>query len=85
LYSSCLPFLFTQMSVVTVFTSNKFLGLVSTGQSEPESNTTVGRKGEALSTVIPTIHRISFHGLSIYNNPMFWCESFLKIQPLFRT
>jgi hypothetical protein len=67
------------MSMVTIFTSNKFLGLVNIGESEPESNTTAGKKGEALSIVIPTIYRISFHGLCIHNNPMLWCESFLKI------
>jgi hypothetical protein len=46
------------------FSSNKCSGLVGIDQRELEGNTTIGGKEEA-SSVIPTMHRTSLHGLYI--------------------
>lgn len=47
------------------FININYLEMVSIGQYETERNATTGRKGGALSTVIPVIHGTSFCGISI--------------------
>jgi hypothetical protein len=47
------------MLVVIIFTSDKFCGLVTTGQRGLEGKITVGRKVEALGTAVSTIHGTS--------------------------
>jgi hypothetical protein len=64
-----------------IYASNKYFGLVDVSQSRLEGSTRLGRKLEASSVVIPTIHGIPGCGLSIVST---WSVPFaLSVDELF--
>lgn len=64
-----------------IYASDKYFGLVDVSQRRLEGSTRLGRKAEASSVVIPTVHGISICGLSIVST---WSVPFaLSLDELF--